>query len=292
MGKKNNGDIDAACAWLKKTSANRSNKSQEQPNESERVPIELHQKRFQKLGKEFASQVIEMNQRGFDRPKRNLIALKKHNGDVDAACAWLEKTSPRKDQSNDSQPLAEPVAPEMKGKHFQELAEKYSVQLVELNQRGFDQQPRRKLTALEKHNGNVDAACAWLEKTSPNRSNKFRKEQTTIQPAKNQEFKGKRIQELATKYASELGQMTQLGFHQSKRNLIALKKHDGDVQAACTWLNKKQNKPKKDSPDFNQLLVQLHAKGFYNDRKNLRLLHKAEGNVSLVLAQLESETIS
>merc|ERR1712137_1511343 len=198
----------------------------------------------------------------------------------------MGKTSPRNNPQNQSN--SDSVGIELKGKHFKELAERFSSQIQVLNQRGFNQ-PRRNLIALKKNNGDIDEACTWLEKTSANRSNKSQPQAESIAPL-SEELKGKHFQELAKKYSAQVEQLKQRGFNQPRRNLIALKKHNGDVQAACAWLNKKQNKPKKDSPDFNQLLAQLHAKGFYNDRKNLRLLHKAGGSLSQVLNQLESET--
>jgi len=233
---------------------------------------QLKGKHFKLIGEQYSSQLDELNQRGFNqRPKRSLIALKKHNGDVDAACAWLEQTCPQNEKRN-NQKQSEL---ELKGKHFQELAVMYSTQLAEITERGFNQKPRRSLIALKKHNGNVDAACAWLEQTCPqngkgnhqkhgNRGN----HQQNNQPS---ELKGKHFKQLEEQFSAQVAELNQRGFDRPRRNLIALKKHNGDVDAACAWLeqtcpqNGKQNHPQHSAEH-----------GFDRLRRNLK---KHNGNI-------------
>jgi len=230
---------------------------------------------FQQLAQTYAKQLAELNQRGFHHPRRNLlIALKKHNGDVEQACEWLKKTSP-----TNQKPIGPVHVPGLlRGQNFQQVAEEYSSQLKELNQKGFHQQ-RRNLFALKKFQGDVPAAAEWLEKSFSHE--KLKEESKPNSPVRSYS-KGLRGENI--RYSTALQELQQKGFTDPKQNFIALKKHNGNADAACAWLRMKTSKPEEQ--DLQAQLKILHDQGYFNDRKNRRLLCRANGNLETVLTVL------
>lgn len=92
---------------------------------------------------EYAAQLAFLKQHGFDHLRRNLMVLKKNDGNQDAALKWLQEGGPC-------------------GGKWKQLKEEYASQLDELTKRGFDN-PRWRLRSLMKFNGDVELASEWLK---------------------------------------------------------------------------------------------------------------------------------
>merc|ERR1712137_935581 len=213
-----------------------------------------------KLERKYAIQLTQLQKKGFKNKKRCLRLLDQFHGNVHQAELILSQSNPRG-----------PNAPQ------RALRQQYSEELQRLQLLGF-KQPGRNLKALIKFQGDVDQALQFLQT------------QRKLNP-RQQETK-----DLREKFGDQGRVLKQQGFSQLRRNLLALKQSDGDLDLAKQWLIENRSrqaiKIQALEQQFADQLVQLEQAGYPNRKRNIRILNKVEGNLQQAIEQLEHKANS
>lgn len=191
---------------------------------------------------------------GYVKPKRNLKALERAKGDIEAAKKWLAEQK---------------VIKEKKTKGM--TPDDWDVKSVELAAAGYTNQ-KYNIKALRKAGGDIEKAKAILAEKMARKENSNKEKYL---PAIK-----------AAGYEAQHEQLVAAGFNKPKKNLKILKKVGGDVEKAKQILQEKKLRKEKVDEElkaagagYKEQLEKLSAAGFKKERKNVKILKKVEGDV-------------
>lgn len=202
------------------------------------------------------------------------------------------------------------------------LRETYSKEMQMLSDRGFHERPRKYLKLLSRFNGDVDKVCSVIEERrrffrswkkpsvpeeelkssvpesqAPVEHSSPKKDSVPI-PCRKSGW-CERIAKLKETYATQLEQLSQMGFEHTHWNIRLLKKHDGDLnQVLEALLSGKRpeggwcgfgdpERLKKLESQYASQLAFLNQQGFDTVRLNLMALRKHDGDQDGALMWLQ-----
>eukprot|EP00005_Dracoamoeba_jomungandri_P005650 CAMPEP_0174249808 /NCGR_PEP_ID=MMETSP0439-20130205/137_1 /TAXON_ID=0 /ORGANISM="Stereomyxa ramosa, Strain Chinc5" /LENGTH=348 /DNA_ID=CAMNT_0015329717 /DNA_START=50 /DNA_END=1096 /DNA_ORIENTATION=+ len=259
------------------------------------LKIKLRRKaaKFSPRGKpeEFQEKLTLLESKGFTRRGQNVRLLKKFEGDIDKVVETLEA---RKAQT-----------PCKRTSKFEE-------ELNTLAERGFTRRGKN-IGLLHRFNGDVDEVVKVLEKQGNEKSG-F-EEQLAILADQGFTRRGRNLgllrrfdgdvdevvrclgektdwQAKQEQYASELAQLEEMGFDRKHKNLRLLNRFDGNVEEVTSFLLAKQNKRNNFEECIAKYQIHLNVlreMGYTNQKRNLRLLRRFDGDLKQVVPILDKK---
>jgi hypothetical protein len=167
------------------------------------------------------------------------------------------------------------------GPRLRILYTKYSNECDALLQKGHSN-IRKNLMVLAKCEGDLDKALSFFDKRSTQKKNPLGR--------CNQEAQCKTPSEAKDQdYSKELEILARKGFPNQKLNLKLLQKFSGDLTEVENRLNKRNQLSDKFmalKQQYSAQLTSLNQLGHYNQRKNLVLLKRFDGDLTLTLNKL------
>jgi len=251
--------------------------------------------KLDELRETYAKELQILADRGYSRPGMCLKLLSRLDGDVDKVCSVIEERRKRfgklrcekragganpteKASDEDSVPKTVTDSSERCRKSawlekIAKLKETYATQLELLSQKGFDN-TRVNLRLLNRCDGDLNRVLEeLLSKKDFNRGR----------------WCGLKAPELESEYATQLAFLNHHGFNKLGRNLMVLKKHGGNQEAALKWLQGGHSpKWKRLKEEYASELKELTNRGFQDPRLRLMSLKKCRGDVDLATVWLKA----
>jgi len=196
------------------------------------------QRDLKTLQETYSKEMQLLADRGFsDKPRLGLRLLSRFDGDVEKVCSLFEQRRKRCEKHNKQEIPSTPKTPNPGeiscrksawAEKIAKLEETYATQLEELSQLGFDN-TLLNIRLLVRFDGNLNRVLDVLLRR--------------FQEGRDDDVRGRcgfeeRCQTLRS-YASQLAFLEKHGFDKPRRNLIALKKNNGDQEAALSWLQQR-----------------------------------------------------